>query len=472
MTRLFKVKYLLAVLAASLLWSCDSYIDELGPENDVSPDQIADEATVDAALNGAYSNLTEAAYSRAVIISSFQEPEELNFAGSFTTFQDIQAGQIFADNGSIAALYSEPYQLINRANTVLKVLPDITLSPATAAQFDAECRLARAWGHFFLLIHFGDRALLGSSFDANPGVPIILDPFEDVADVPSFQKARNTNDEVWDFIISELTAIRANLTANPASAGSRIATTGAADALLARCYLYRRDYANAAASANNVINSGFYALTGTLENTDVNTYTSGNTEWVWGADLGTLNNPGVNDAVGSFFQSQTEGGRGDQRINVGSGVTALYSGTDSRGTLYETLSGITFTTKWNDPVTNADDIPFIRYSDVLLMRAEALTRSSGTVGTEAVGLLNQVAGARDASFTNFTTGDFANATALIDRILEERRKELAHEGVWKFDLIRTGQGLKNIAAGSTRLVFPIPVTARDQNPNLAQNPGY
>ena len=116
------------------------------------------------------------------------------------------------------------------------------------------------------------------------------------------------------------------------------------------------------------------------------------------------------------------------------------------------------------------------------MRAEALARTTG-VTTEAVGLLNQVrgrslvvtdAGSNEVADTPvlFQTTDFANAQALIDAIILERRVELAYEGNRFHDLRRIGAAIKGTAAGANNLVFPIPQSAIDNNAALTQNPGY
>jgi hypothetical protein len=81
------------------------------------------------------------------------------------------------------------------------------------------------------------------------------------------------------------------------------------------------------------------------------------------------------------------------------------------------------------------------------------------------------------------------ATALLDSIIVERRKEFALEGHRIFDLNRTKTDYVKInAAGNSasrliqytattssyyyRTILPIPVTQVQNNPKMVQNPGF
>tara|TARA_R110002050_G_scaffold161176_1_gene290748 strand:- start:21679 stop:23256 length:1578 start_codon:yes stop_codon:yes gene_type:complete len=126
--------------------------------------------------------------------------------------------------------------------------------------------------------------------------------------------------------------------------------------------------------------------------------------------------------------------------------------------------------KWGlDPNTQGglagNDIAFLRYADILLIKAEALARKSDFGA--ALPLVNQV---RERS----------NAVPLTSVTLEdvflERSRELAFEMHRRRDLIRfdkfTDAWEFKEASESFRNLFPIPRTAIDANPKLQQNPGY
>jgi len=119
-----------------------------------------------------------------------------------------------------------------------------------------------------------------------------------------------------------------------------------------------------------------------------------------------------------------------------------------------------------------------RYSDVVLMVAEAMTRlaHSNDVTGAALTLVNDLRTARDAntvaSMTLVNTANLDDPTTL----LAERGRELYWESQRRPDLIRFGMFLKPWAYKPSDdpkyLVFPVPNQALAANPNLVQNPGY
>jgi hypothetical protein len=133
--------------------------------------------------------------------------------------------------------------------------------------------------------------------------------------------------------------------------------------------------------------------------------------------------------------------------------------------------------------TNPSNWVVLRFADVLLMYAEALNElgrgaeaQAASSGINAGGPLNRVrnrAGLTDVSGLN--------KDALREKILHERRMELAFEGHRWFDLVRVNNGqyglnfLHSIGksnAAEKHLLLPIPQKERDTNPNLSQNKDY
>ncbi len=111
-----------------------------------------------------------------------------------------------------------------------------------------------------------------------------------------------------------------------------------------------------------------------------------------------------------------------------------------------------------------NDWVYFRYADVLLMKAEALLRTSQPA--PALTIVNQIRTTRGASaFTSLT----------LDNLLDERGRELYWESFRRQDLIRFGKFLaawqEKPASEAKYLVFPIPDNQLG-NPNLVQNPGY
>ena len=118
-----------------------------------------------------------------------------------------------------------------------------------------------------------------------------------------------------------------------------------------------------------------------------------------------------------------------------------------------------------------NDCAIYRLADVYLMKAECLVRLDQD-NTEATRLVNEL---RKRAFTDPAK---LKTSVTIDDIRLERRFELAWENWGRQDMIRFGTFLNPIpgwrvsALPEFRLLFPIPQTAIDANPNLDQNPGY
>lgn len=135
------------------------------------------------------------------------------------------------------------------------------------------------------------------------------------------------------------------------------------------------------------------------------------------------------------------------------------------------------------------NLRIIRYSDVLLMAAEANLLASPADATTALGQINQVR-------TRVSLPPLTSVT--LDNIKLERRLELSFEGCRYQDLVRWGDA-KNILKNQGKSVptgkriggvlqfnsnsaagfvapknnmFPIPFNEMSSNPNVKQNPGY
>ena len=113
----------------------------------------------------------------------------------------------------------------------------------------------------------------------------------------------------------------------------------------------------------------------------------------------------------------------------------------------------------------SNDWVFYRYTDVLMMKAEALARTGRAA--QALPIVNSVR-------TRAGTTPLGSIT--LDNMLDELGREFYWEGHRRSDLIRFGKFLvpwqEKAQSGPERLLFPIPNRSLAANPNLVQNPGY
>ncbi|MBC7757782.1 MAG: RagB/SusD family nutrient uptake outer membrane protein [Phormidesmis sp. FL-bin-119] len=116
-----------------------------------------------------------------------------------------------------------------------------------------------------------------------------------------------------------------------------------------------------------------------------------------------------------------------------------------------------------------NDYIFLRFADVMLMKAEAILRGgTDPAGQTALAIVNAIRTPRGAS-----------AITLLDAktLLAERGRELYYEGWRRNDQVRFGTfndpvDQRSTKSPASRTVYPIPQRAVDTNPNLKQNPGY
>ena len=125
--------------------------------------------------------------------------------------------------------------------------------------------------------------------------------------------------------------------------------------------------------------------------------------------------------------------------------------------------------------TNPNNFVVYRYADVLLKKAEALNEQGHPdQAAEPLNIVRKRAGLGDVPTT-------LTQTEMREKIIHERRMELAFEGHRWFDMIRVDNGnyaltfLKSIGKNNVtkeRLLLPIPQTEMDSNHLMTQNPGY
>ncbi|WP_460615351.1 RagB/SusD family nutrient uptake outer membrane protein [Hymenobacter seoulensis] len=120
-----------------------------------------------------------------------------------------------------------------------------------------------------------------------------------------------------------------------------------------------------------------------------------------------------------------------------------------------------------------DHVSF-RLADVLLMKAEAILRgatatSAGSYGATPLAIVNSLR-------THPSRGASALPALTLDILLDERGRELYSESWRRQDMIRFGKFLQarkdKPVSEPKRLIYPIPQTQVDVNPNITQNPGY
>ena len=193
-----------------------------------------------------------------------------------------------------------------------------------------------------------------------------------------------------------------------------------------RAYLSMRKYPEVITEANKIVsaNAPFTATTGVAHALQANianvfsTYTT--TESIFSAPFTTNDAPGTQNPMGFYYMPKGVGGaEGIFYLNPAGIISdPTWTATDARKGLIVTNGGKDWLKKYQSPGPFLDWAPVLRYSEVLLSLAEAIARTTNTVDTRAVALLNAVRNRSDAT-TTYTVASFASAPALIDAILKK-----------------------------------------------------
>jgi starch-binding outer membrane protein, SusD/RagB family len=419
--------------------------------------------------------------------------------GDAATIDALTAG---AGNGVVNNIWKGYYQAIARANQALTQLQNAQFDATTKNKLIGEARFLRAYFYFNLVRIFG-------------GVPLLdrVPPASD-ANNPQFQTRASAAD-IYKFITDDLVFAAANLpviAGNSGDAGR--ASKGAAQALLAKVYLYNKDYQNAYTQSQAVIASGTYRL---LDDFNVlfRAVSNNNVESIFEIQAGQ--NLACNASIDRFttVQGPRAGGKngwtdrgygfnnpsqslvnefepGDIRKNA-TIITINPTGGNNAGTvLYDGFRIPTQDSVQNQRYNykayysrtaepncgNFDRLPkhvmVMRYAEVLLINAEAaLQTGQAGVALTNINLLR----------TRAKLAPLAG-TVTLQQIWHERRVELAMEQDRFFDLVRQesvqpGRAAAAFAAdggkswSATKGLFPIPQQQIDlSGGNLKQNPGY
>ena len=410
---------------------------------------------------------TDIALERSGGIFTFNEPIE-EFVWT-STHQWLQNG------------WERRYRGIFKTNVVLDNIAPIVGDEARKAEIIGEATFLRAFNYYLLYDFFGP-------------VPLVTTSLTEITDRP----ARASKEEMIAFMVTEFRRAAEALPLTPPRGQYGRPTRGAALAALTKLYMMIREWDNAAATAQEVMDLGVYDL-----------FTEGNRTELFSPDnqrdnefiFVSVMSDTPNDNTGDGWLSHVVP-RGYQwtypprqifaaEYKIRSAFLETFEPEDERldAFLFSFVNGTGDTIQLGEddvrslkfpeyPTQEAsrssDDFPYLRYADVLLCRAEALNETSG-INQESVDLLNMVREA--AGVRSVRLDEFASPLALRQFILAERGREFHTEALRRQDLIRHGVFIDQaIARGKPakpyQVRYPIPLTETERNMNLEQNEGY
>ncbi len=410
---------------------------------------------------------------------------------------DMDNFPVQPSNGFCNTLWVGYYALINKCNITIGQVKNNNAIIATDLiknQTMAEARFLRAYAYFMLVRLFERVPIIDTAY--GPG------------NVPQSTKA-----QVYTFIENDLVFAAANLPLSWEAKFVGRVTSGAANGLLAKVYLYQQKWNLAMAAANTVMTSGQYDLSTPYDRL-FREEGENSKESVF--EVQATASAAIQTANGVQY-AQIMGVRGAGSWDLGWGwntpsiyLEAAYEANDPRRTRTILYTSPGSQSIYNEPLptglpnprynnkvyTNPSlrasighrfgywmNIRVLRYADVVLMFAEAANEIGGASNTTAaLAALNSVR-ARARGTLPATVLPAVTTTdqgMLRDAIRQERRVELGMEHERFFDIVRWGiSGAAMLAGGkpnfnpSRDIRLPIPQTQIDISGGvLTQNPGY
>ncbi|WP_022824183.1 RagB/SusD family nutrient uptake outer membrane protein [Hymenobacter norwichensis] len=412
---------------------------------------------------------------------------------------DIMLHQVKPDNATTGRAWGFIFQEIGTANAVIESL-ESSPNKANFPGVIAEARALRAYGYFYAMDFWGN-------------VPIFTQARVDPKNLPT----NNSRAEVFAFVEKEMLAALNDLpSANNVSAAyyPRL-TKEAVYTALATLYLNAEVYTGspkrteALAMCDNVINSRAYSLEANVVDNFKATNEVNSNEIIFSFSVNPARNAGANqfmlyaqpaldkqrynlpftpaNGYSTYQEALDRYETADRRRNLLQFGPQTYANgqplVDSRGVQlnlvpvrdyisaqdnegYRVLKYVPEGVSWSG--YNADnDLVLLRYSDILLMKAELLFRNGNAAA--ALPLVNQIR----------TRSNASQLTALtLKNIEDERAREFIWEGQRRRDMIRFGTyftgtwTFKTTQTPTWRGIYPIPAEQLTANPNLKQNPNY
>lgn len=488
MTRTLKNIWVL--LLFTTLFTCDDYLEILPKGQENTENYFNSKSDYEDALVGVYDLLSTTYLSN--ILGEIAS-DNSNCGGADQTdvleWQQIDDMIHTADNNALRNVFQWMYAGISRANYIIEFEDKTDFQGKD--QLLAENLFLRSYFYFELVKFFGD-------------VPLYTEGR--ISLIESQAIDRTPKAEVYAQLEQDLKTAVESLPWEQAQNGR--ATKGAALALLGKIYLYQDKFPEAATTLDQVINSGRYQLVEDFSTIFLNS-NENNEESVFevqyfggeGASFDCFQCVEGNIAVGfmgprflngdfspytsgfsfnpptaELFNSYTSDDvrREATILDMDAFVAERPDVTFNKGNVddytgYYNKKYIPYA-EANLPdvnLTHSNNYRAIRYSDVLLMAAEALNRGA-IDDAKARGYLNLV---RQRAGLNGIT---SSGASLTQDIFKERRLELAGEGHRFFDQVRTGQTstIQGFTSGKNEL-FPIPRIEIELAGNRwSQNPGY
>ena len=466
-----KIKYILAaLLLVSGFSSCESFLDEQ-PVSELPADQMwTSSREAKAGVSQIYGFFRSAMRENYFYWGEFRSDDFAPGASTAATQQRVIDNQLTTDLN--CTKWTALYQVINQANLCIKYLPGVDM-PSVSDRNDllGQAYGMRALAYLYAVRVWGD-------------VPLFTEPNEEYSQ-EIYRERTDMNYILREVVLEDAKKAESLIDRTKNKERKRISVYGAW-AIMADTYMWLKDYSLADQTIETMKNDASFMALETDISTwkkmfaeELNNKASDNTpendeystkEFIFIVHF-NMDEVGTN---GYSYMYQWFTGSGNRAAVMSPALLAKY---DQEKDLRFPLVTKNYQSGWEMRKYISGDIsstlnrtcevgyPIYRYSDMILLQAEAQARQSKW--EEALDLVKPIR--TRAGLETPSAADFADE--------EERQRELVGEGRRWFDLVRTGRwksvmGPINGCQEDGNELFPIHFSHLDQNKKLVQNSYY
>ena len=466
MKEIYRSTKIFCVIGCAMLLSsaCSDFLDVGVPSTQVSSSTVfQDDATANSAMIGIYSEMTSSSgfasggLSSITLLSGKSGDDFINYSQNESA--EFAANELSENNSYVHSyIWQEGYTYIYDANQVLEGLNgSSTISPSIKQQLTGEAMFVRAFCYFYLVNLFGKVPLVTTTdYQVNSEAP------------------RASSEEVYEQIIGDLGNAKSLLADNYAASDGQKTRPNrlAAMALLARVYLYSKNYAAAEEESTQLIESDL-----ALEDNVDNVFLKNSSEAVWQLIPPTGSNNTKEGSIYILTSTPTEISLSDNLMNDFEEGDLRKSHWTGQIEVEGSMFFYPFKYRVKSGATLTEYSMVLRLAEQYLIRAEARAQQGKLAeAIQDVDAIRHRAGL--LLYQNINPQ--ISQTDLLMAIEHERRIELFGEwGHRWLDLKRTGRAdevLRNKPLSSweqTDDLYPVPLSEIQNNANLLpQNPGY
>lgn len=473
-----KISYILCAATLMMFSGCEKFLTHDHPTDVYDEIWWNTEANVTSALNSIYVGIPDGSSGRQLMFLDALSDNAVSRQSTRGDYEAFTKGIQGPNWGVGTGIWDDDYRDIRRANRFLENIDKAYMSnEELRTRYPYEARALRAYYHMELMMFFGGITIMTQSVTP------------DESYLP-----RNTAQEVYNFIIAELTECAANLPNTYAdNADLKRMSAATCWGLISKLALQHKDYNLAKEAAKKIIDMGDYGLrksanpknsyadlflyTGERNNERIffREITSAGGQWNTFAPQGTGGKTVVSPTASIVNAYETK--QGKTLAELGPDSAAIYAkepnfnnNRDPRMSASIILPGATYTGVFLDPFAGSGldkignqnatatgfwvnkyldpkdktaasgartlDFMIMRYAEVLLNYVEALIELGDDDNPDVIKYLNEIR--NRATMPNVDLTVYNTQEKLRELVRRERRIELAFEGVRYYDIRRWG----------------------------------